>query len=225
MGWRGVSHHRQHRPLIAGGQRRPLTHVVGVGDTFFAIGRRYGVGPQAVAAVNGLTFADTLRLGQRIRLPAGARDRGPEAARAGGLQLAQAAPAQDSVRPTLVGMGQADQAGTAPNAAALAPMQTAQPVQPAPVQAAPAQTAPLQSPASQSPPAQPTIPAPAAPVQVAPTTPPARSGPVTVTPAPSAPRPAMVAPPSPPEIAGGAGTRVETPPPVQPAGRDAEDAV
>ena len=66
-----------------------LTHAVGPGDTFFAIARRYGVGPQAVAEVNGLTFASTLRLGQRVQLPAGARDRGPEAARSAVMPVAQ----------------------------------------------------------------------------------------------------------------------------------------
>jgi murein DD-endopeptidase MepM/ murein hydrolase activator NlpD len=46
----------------------------------FAVGRRYGVTPQAVAELNGLTFGSTLRVGQRLRLPAAAVDRGPQAA-------------------------------------------------------------------------------------------------------------------------------------------------
>ena len=57
-----------------------LTHVVGPGETLFAVGRRYGVSPNAVAQANALTFASTLRVGQRLRLPAGAKDRGAQAA-------------------------------------------------------------------------------------------------------------------------------------------------
>lgn len=77
-----------------------LTHVVGSGDTVYAIGRRYGVGPQSIAAVNGLSLSDTLRVGRRVQLPLGAVDHGPEAARIGGrstppapMVMAQAEPA------------------------------------------------------------------------------------------------------------------------------------
>lgn len=125
-----------------------LSHVVGPGDTFFAIARRYGVGPQAVAELNGMTFDSTLRLGQRIQLPAGARDRGADAARAGGVTLAQSAPvvpaAQESVQTAPV--------QTAPARATVVEPEAPAVVSPAPVVAPAPQPIPAPAPARSAPP-------------------------------------------------------------------------
>ena len=130
-----------------------LSHVVGPGDTFYAIARRYGVGPLAVAEVNGLTFADTLRLGQRVQLPAGAVDRGPEAARA--VQPAPAALApQASVAPAPAppaapaALPEPMRPAAAPTATPITPPPTAA-VQPAPTTASPVPADPAPAPAIQ----------------------------------------------------------------------------
>lgn len=140
-----------------------LSHVVGLGDTFFAIARRYGVGPQAVAEANGMTFASTLRLGQRLILPAGARDRGPEAARAPVIQLAQAAaPAgAPGAAPAQTPPAAAPAAIQTPTASVSAPVASTvvapapPPVAPAPVRATPPSPAPSASvlPTASAPPA------------------------------------------------------------------------
>jgi murein DD-endopeptidase MepM/ murein hydrolase activator NlpD len=172
-----------------------LTHVVGEGDTFFAIGRRYGVGPLAVAEANGLTFADTLRLGQTVRLPAGAVDRGPEAARATGIRRPDAATAPVEAAPrraTLVGM---DPAQAAPPSSPIATQPApARPVaQPAPVAAL--VTPPVQRPVDVEP--APVAPPPLTPRPVVPTQP-ARA-PQVVAPAPVLP-PVAAAVPAPPAV-------------------------
>jgi murein DD-endopeptidase MepM/ murein hydrolase activator NlpD len=60
----------------AGGGHRPsghdgvARHVVQKGDTVYAISRRYGVSVRSVIAANGLNAPYTIRVGQRLRIPA-----------------------------------------------------------------------------------------------------------------------------------------------------------
>jgi murein DD-endopeptidase MepM/ murein hydrolase activator NlpD len=163
-----------------------LSHVVGEGDTFFAIARRYGVGPQPVAELNGLTFASTLRLGQRLQLPAGARDRGPAAARSEAALAgteATPAPVVAPVRSTVVEpeppVVQVAQAAAAPAVAAPTAVVPLPIPGPAPVIAQPS-TRPSTAPV-------PTSPVPTSPrTTVAPTSAPVIAGsPAVVAPAPA----------------------------------------
>jgi LysM repeat protein len=178
-----------------------LAHVVGPGETFFAVGRRYGVTPQAVAETNGLTFSSTLRVGQRLTLPAGARDRGAQAAfpnRALALapapeparrpaRLAEApAPLPSAPRPLAAPVQASSTPATDPESVAAAPS-----LSPAPtpllssaVAAAAAAPQPV-VPAPMSVAAVQTAPVPTAPVQA--DSPPAN--PVSTIPQPSAPTP------------------------------------
>ncbi|MBW3560484.1 MAG: LysM peptidoglycan-binding domain-containing protein, partial [Proteobacteria bacterium] len=131
-----------------------LSHVVGPGDTFFAVGRRYGVGPQAIAELNGLTFASTLRLGQRLQLPAGARDRGAQAAAPGsGPSLAQAGSASP---PTAASPVRATVVETEPPAVETPPVVASPPTVAPPVIVPPtspsAPVAPATAPATAPPP-------------------------------------------------------------------------
>ena len=48
------------------------THTVGSGETLFALGRKYGVSPYAIADLNGLPRTTVLRLGQNVKIPSGA---------------------------------------------------------------------------------------------------------------------------------------------------------
>ncbi len=48
------------------------TYTVVSGDTLYSISRRYGVTLRELAAANGLSPADSLRIGQRLKLPGGA---------------------------------------------------------------------------------------------------------------------------------------------------------
>jgi murein DD-endopeptidase MepM/ murein hydrolase activator NlpD len=52
-------------------------YVVESGDTLFAIGRRFGVSADALAEENDFSRNAALKVGQRVRLPEGFRDRGP----------------------------------------------------------------------------------------------------------------------------------------------------
>lgn len=153
-----------------------LSHVVGPGDTFFAVGRRYGVGPQAIAELNGLTFASTLRLGQRLQLPAGARDRGAQAAAPGsGPSLAQAGSASP---PTAASPVRATVVETEPPAvetppvvaspSTVAPPVTAPPVTAPPRAAATPPTSPSAAPTPATAPATAPPPSAVAPVIAAP---------------------------------------------------------
>jgi membrane-bound lytic murein transglycosylase D len=45
------------------------THIVQKGETFWSLGRKYGVDPQALAEANGLKLTDILREGRTIRVP------------------------------------------------------------------------------------------------------------------------------------------------------------
>ncbi|MCR5879912.1 LysM peptidoglycan-binding domain-containing protein [Phenylobacterium sp. J367] len=52
-------------------------YVVASGDTLFAIARRFGVTADAIAEENDIGRNAPLKVGQRLRLPEGFRDRGP----------------------------------------------------------------------------------------------------------------------------------------------------
>jgi len=53
-------------PAPAGGQ----TYTVAAGDNLGGIARRYGVSAAELAAANGMTVTDTIRIGQTLRIPA-----------------------------------------------------------------------------------------------------------------------------------------------------------
>jgi len=57
---------------------RPFTepYVVAPGDTWWAISRRYGTTPDALAAANGLTASDILHAGRVILVPSASSNRG-----------------------------------------------------------------------------------------------------------------------------------------------------
>lgn len=52
------------------GQRPNVEHVIASGETLSGIAARYGVGMQTLMAANGLSNANRVRAGQRLRLPA-----------------------------------------------------------------------------------------------------------------------------------------------------------
>ena len=57
-------------PRIASSKRASGgTHKVASGDTLFALGRKYGVSPYAIADLNGLSHDHALQLGQRVKIP------------------------------------------------------------------------------------------------------------------------------------------------------------
>jgi len=67
---------------LKGGKAAPSTrvYVAATGDTLAGVAERFGVSVKALKAANGLKRrASTIRGGQRLHLPAGARDRGREA--------------------------------------------------------------------------------------------------------------------------------------------------
>jgi len=45
------------------------THIVEKGETFWSLGRKYGVAPEVLAEANGLRISDILREGKTIRVP------------------------------------------------------------------------------------------------------------------------------------------------------------
>lgn len=45
-------------------------HIVAPGDTLFSLGRRFGVKPADIAAANGLPSVETIKIGQRLVIPA-----------------------------------------------------------------------------------------------------------------------------------------------------------
>ena len=60
------------------GPRAPAkAYVVGPGDTIYSISRRFGVSVEALREENGLSRRGSIHTGQKLRLPAGYRDRGP----------------------------------------------------------------------------------------------------------------------------------------------------
>ncbi|HSV02094.1 MAG TPA: LysM peptidoglycan-binding domain-containing protein [Phenylobacterium sp.] len=66
--------------LKAPGGEPAKAYVVGPGDTIYAISRRFGVSVEALRSANGMGRVATIHTGERLRLPAGWRDRGPATA-------------------------------------------------------------------------------------------------------------------------------------------------
>lgn len=65
--------------VLKGPRTRAKAYVVGPGDTIYAIARRFGVSVQALRAANGMSSRhSSIHTGQKLRLPAGYHDRGPE---------------------------------------------------------------------------------------------------------------------------------------------------
>ena len=73
------------------------THIVGPGDTLWAIARRYDVSVQALISANGLPDPDALRLGQRLTIPSGASPRSPSSARAAAAPIRHVVAAGDTL--------------------------------------------------------------------------------------------------------------------------------
>ena len=46
-------------------------HTVGSGDTLFALGRKYGVSPYAIAEANGFDNSKQLSIGEKVKIPGG----------------------------------------------------------------------------------------------------------------------------------------------------------
>lgn len=78
--------------------RAETVHTVERGETLFALSRRYGVSVQAIRDANPGVNLDTLRIGQRIRIPLSQTHLAPRAAPATPPQAAPA-PAPPTVRP------------------------------------------------------------------------------------------------------------------------------
>jgi cell wall-associated NlpC family hydrolase/nucleoid-associated protein YgaU len=108
----------------------PTTYTVGPGDTVAGIARYFGVGSDDIVAANGLRSADSLSVGQNLRIAEGA------AAIAAASRPAAAAPAAASAQ------------RSAP--AAVAPAQRAAPAAAAPAAAAPARAAPAAQPVTRN---------------------------------------------------------------------------
>jgi LysM repeat protein len=86
------------RPARTGAPAGAPTHVVAAGESFFAIAQRYRVSPLLLAEASGLSLGTVIVPGQRLTLPAGAKDRvtsGVAAPTDGG------AASRDSVRASL----------------------------------------------------------------------------------------------------------------------------
>ena len=66
---------------LRGGAGAPVkAYVVGPGDTTFSIARRFGVSIEALRGANGMGRRGTIHTGQKLRLPSGYRDHGPQVA-------------------------------------------------------------------------------------------------------------------------------------------------
>jgi peptidoglycan endopeptidase LytE len=74
------------------------THTVSAGDTLWEIARRHGTTPQRIAALNGISEAATLQIGQRLRVP------GPATATQAGAAATRRVAATSSRGVTLVAM-------------------------------------------------------------------------------------------------------------------------
>ncbi|MFC3077561.1 LysM peptidoglycan-binding domain-containing protein, partial [Phenylobacterium terrae] len=61
-----------------GAKTRTKAYVVGEGDTLGAIAQRFSVGVTALASANDIKTTASLRPGQRLKLPAGYKDKGPQ---------------------------------------------------------------------------------------------------------------------------------------------------
>ncbi len=56
-------------PVVVKKTKAGSSHTVESGDTLYALGRKYGVSPFAIAEANGLDTNQQLRLGQSIKIP------------------------------------------------------------------------------------------------------------------------------------------------------------
>lgn len=61
-----------------GGKSRTKAYVVAEGDTLGAIAQRFSVGTAALASANDIAVTNAIRPGQRLKLPAGYKDKGPQ---------------------------------------------------------------------------------------------------------------------------------------------------
>ncbi|HEX2559794.1 LysM peptidoglycan-binding domain-containing protein, partial [Phenylobacterium sp.] len=61
-----------------GAKTKSKAYVVGEGDTLGAVAQRFSVGVAALASTNDLKSTASLRPGQRLKLPAGYKDKGPQ---------------------------------------------------------------------------------------------------------------------------------------------------
>ncbi len=77
------------KPLSSGRklQESGATHRVASGDTFYSLGRKYGVPPYAIADLNGLGHSTSLSLGQSLKIPVGGGASRVAAAKPGVLSL------------------------------------------------------------------------------------------------------------------------------------------
>ena len=134
-----VKHTAQAAPAIAHVQKTAAAsaHEVGSGDTLFALGRKYGVSPYAIADANGLDHNSQLHLGQKVRIPASS-----------GAPFAMKTAGSIPAKPKVVAMtGQPAAAGeTAPAAStgAAQPLPRAEPVAVATPEAQPEKVAAAQ---------------------------------------------------------------------------------
>lgn len=69
---------RPGQTLHAPGSGSVKAYVVGPGDTTYSIAKRFDVTIEALRAANGMGRRGTIHTGQKLRLPAGWRDRGPQ---------------------------------------------------------------------------------------------------------------------------------------------------
>jgi murein DD-endopeptidase MepM/ murein hydrolase activator NlpD len=56
-------------PVVAKPAKRGAAHTVQSGETLFALGRKYGVSPYAIAEANGLDKDKQLAVGQQVKIP------------------------------------------------------------------------------------------------------------------------------------------------------------
>jgi murein DD-endopeptidase MepM/ murein hydrolase activator NlpD len=161
--------------VIKGPASRAKAYVVASGDTMSAIARRFGVTVAALAEENEITSTSSIRVGQKIKLPPGFKDSGPQTRT---ITVMEPAPVQPAPRPQPVAPPPAPR----PQPAAPPPAAVTPPApKPVPPRPTPAPT-PTPKPTPAPPPARPAV-----------TTPPVARPPV-ATPAPTPTRPSTTAP-------------------------------
>jgi len=180
---------------IKGPRSKAKAYVIGEGDTLFAIARRFNVSAAAIAEANDMDVSSGLKVGRKLVLPEGFRDRGPVKVE---TRVPVEAPAYTPppVRPPV--------ATPAPAPLQPAPRPPVSQPPPAPVYQAPVQAT---QPAPRPPVSQPPAPVQQPPVQAAPVQPAPRPTQPPVQPAPVRPTIPPAMQPAP----------VRPAPPVQPA--------
>jgi murein DD-endopeptidase MepM/ murein hydrolase activator NlpD len=73
------SSHLRRGQVLRGAPTTVKAYVVGPGDTVSSIARRFDVSEARLRAANGLGRRGSIHTGQKLKLPSGYRDRGPEA--------------------------------------------------------------------------------------------------------------------------------------------------